>query len=129
MPANHHAVVWIDHHEARIFHFGQGEVEQLVIHPQNPTHHLHHKANSISSGHAVEDQAFLHAVTTAIADARSVLITGPANAKAELFKHIHRHDPAIINIITAIETVDHPTDGALVAYARKYLTAADRMRS
>jgi stalled ribosome rescue protein Dom34 len=128
MPAHHHAVVWIDHHEARIFHFNRDEVEQLVIHPHNPTHQVHHKANSIGSGHAAEDQAFMHAVTTAVADAHSVLVTGPANAKTELIKHIHRHDPALVGRIAGIESVDHPTDGALVAYARTYLTAADRLR-
>jgi stalled ribosome rescue protein Dom34 len=124
---HYHAVVWIDHHEARIFHFGPTEVDQLVLHSHNPTKHIHHKANAIGSGHAAEDHAFLQAVAESVADAGAILITGPANAKTELVKHIHRHDPKIMNAITAVETVDHPSDGALVAYARKYFTTADRM--
>jgi hypothetical protein len=128
MPGHYHAVVWIDHREARVFHFDRHDAERLVIHPHNPTRHIHHKANSIGSGHASEDQDFLHAVTQAIADAGSVLIAGPANAKTELVKHIHRHDPRLIERITGIESVDHPTDGALVDYARRYLAAADRLR-
>jgi hypothetical protein len=27
------AVIWIDHHEARVFHFGPADVERLVLHP------------------------------------------------------------------------------------------------
>ena len=126
--SHYHAIVWIDHREARVFHFSPTEVDHLVLHPHDPTRHIHHKANSIGSGHAADDQDFLHSVTEAIADAGSVLITGPANAKAELMKHMHRHDPRLIKIIAGVETVDHPTDGALVDYARHYFKAADRMQ-
>ena len=127
MSKHFHAVIWIDHHEARVFHFGPAEVDQLVLHPERPTRHIHHKANSIGSGHAAEDHAFLHAVAQSVAEAGAVLITGPANAKTELVKHIHRHEPNLMNAIAAVETVDHPSDAALVAYARKYFQAADRM--
>jgi stalled ribosome rescue protein Dom34 len=124
---HYHAVVWIDHHEARIYHFNPSEVDKLVLHPHNPTRHIHHKANSIGSGHAAEDHAFLQAVADSVAGARAILITGPANAKTELVKHIHRHAPEMMNAIAAVETVDHPSDAALVAHARKYFQAADRM--
>ena len=80
---HHHAVIWIDHREARVFHFGPTDVERLVIHPEHPTKHIHHKANSIGSGHAAADHQYLHAVTESFAQPDSVLITGPANAKTE----------------------------------------------
>ena len=122
-----HAVVWIDHHEARVFHFSPNDAEKRVLHPDNPHVHIHHKANSIGSGHAGEDQNFFEAVAKAIADAGAVLITGPANAKTELVKHISAHEPQLMKIITGIETVDHPSDGALVAHARKYFKTEDLM--
>jgi hypothetical protein len=128
MSSHYHAVVWIDHLEARIFRFNRDDVESMVIHPHNPTRHIHHKANVIGSGHAAENQSYLHDVVRAISDAGVVLITGPANAKTELVKHIHRHDPALIDKIAGIESVDHPTDGELVAHARRYFKAADQMR-
>ena len=123
----YHAVVWIDHHEARVFHVNSAEVGRLVLHPDHPTRHIHHKANSIGSGHAAEDQDFLQAVAQAIAGAHAVLITGPANEKTELVKHIQRHDPQVAKNIVGVETVDHPSDDELVAHARKYFTAEDRM--
>jgi stalled ribosome rescue protein Dom34 len=127
MSSHYHAIVWIDHHEARIFHFNVSDVDRLVIHPEDPTRHLHHKANSIGSGHAAEDQNFLERVAEAIADAGAVLITGPANAKLELVKHIERHEPALNRKIAGVETVDHPTDGELIAKARKYFKADHQM--
>jgi stalled ribosome rescue protein Dom34 len=129
MTAHHyHAVIWIDHREARVFHFSSTDVERFVVRPEHPTKHIHHKANSIGSGHAAEDHAYLQAVVEAVADAGSVLITGPANAKIELIKHIHQHDPSMMKIVAGVETVDHPSDAALVAHAKAYFRAADRMQ-
>ena len=73
------------------------------------------------------DQEFLHSVAHAVADAGEVLITGPADAKNELVRHIEKHDPALKKRIAGVETVDHPSDGQLLAHARKYFKAADRM--
>src|SRR5580698_7142945 len=94
-----HAVVWIDHHEARVFHFGPADAERLVLHPDHPTRHIHHKANSVGSGHVSEDHDFFQAVSESIADASAVLITGPANAKTELVKYVHQHDPKLTKAI------------------------------
>jgi stalled ribosome rescue protein Dom34 len=122
-----HAVVWIDHHEARVFHFSPTDVESLVLHPDHPTRHIHHKANSIGSGHAAEDKNFLHAVAQSVADAGEILVTGPANEKTELVKHIEQHDPQLKKKIVGVESVDHPSDAELVAHAKKYFKMADRM--
>lgn len=125
---HYHAVIWIDHREARVFHFSLSDVEKLALRPDHPTRHIHHKANSIGSGHASPDHDYLQAVAESVADAGAVLITGPANAKTELVEHIRLHDPRLTKVIAGVETVDHPSDAQLVAYARKYLVATDRMR-
>ena len=128
MDSHHfHAVVWIDHREARIFHFSSTDVDKLVLHPDHPTRHIHHKANSIGSGRASEDHEFFLAVAQSIADAGAVLLTGPADAKTKLRKYISEHDPKLMKIIVGVETVDHPSDAQLVAYARHYFKAEDRM--
>ena len=123
----YHAVIWIDHREARVFHFSPTEVERLVLHPDNPTRHIHYKANSIGSGHAPADHDYLHAVADSVTDAGAVLITGPANAKSELVEYVRVHAPKLTKVIAGVETVDHPSDAQLVAFARKYLVATDRM--
>ena len=83
----------------------------------------------MGSGNAAEDHAFLHAVAQSFADAGEVLIAGPGSAKTELVKHIEQHDPTLKKKVVGVETIDHPSDGQLVAHARKYFSAADRMRS
>lgn len=123
MTTPQHAVVWIDHREARVFHFDRELASRVVIHPESPTHHLHHKAGSIGSGHAAEDQTYFHSVALALAGIDKILITGPANAKTELMKHIHRDEKALIDHVIGIETVDRPTDKELVAHARAYFKA------
>lgn len=125
--ADFHAIVWIDHHQARVFHFTADASDRIVVHPARANLHIHHKANSIDSGHAPEDQHFFHQVIQAIQDAGEVLLTGPANAKTELLKHIERHDSALRQRIVAVETMDHPTDGELIAHARKFFRTFDRL--
>ena len=130
MGNNHyHAVIWIDHHEARVFHFSPTDVEQLILHPDHPTRHIHHKANSIGSGHASADHHYFQAVADSVAECGAVLIAGPASAKTELVKHIREHDRKLANAIVGVEAVDHPSDAQLIAYARKYFRATDRMLS
>jgi len=127
MTEHNHSIVWIDHREARVFHFSQDEVDLLVVRPDDPHVHIHHKANTIGSGHAPEDQAFLHAIVEAIGGSKAILITGPGIEKMALVKHIARHDPALMSRIAGVETVDHPADGVLVKHARAYFKAADLM--
>jgi stalled ribosome rescue protein Dom34 len=128
MQGHYHAVVWIDHRAAHIFHFNATDADKLVVHPDNPVRHLHHKANSLGSGHAPEDQNFLEEVAKSLADAGAILIVGPSNEKTELAKHIERRHPEMKVRIEGVEPADHPSDGELVAYARKYLKSADLLR-
>jgi len=78
---HYHTAIWIDHREARVFHFGLTDIETLVLYPDNPTRHIHHKANSIGSGHASTSPDYLRAVAESVSNAGSVLITGPRQCK------------------------------------------------
>jgi hypothetical protein len=44
-----------------------------------------------------------------------------------LVKHIGEHDPQLAKKIVGVESIDHPSDAQLVAHARKYFKAEDRM--
>ena len=125
MTHHFHAIVWIDHREAKIFHFNKDEADKLVLKPDHPTRHIHHHANTLGSGHAKTSEAYLHEVAQALADAGAILITGPSGAKSELMQHMKKHDPETAKRVAAVETVDHPSDGQLVAHARKYFKSAD----
>jgi len=85
-----------------------------------PTKHLHHKANSIGSGHAAPDQEFMAQVMNAISDAGEILITGPAGAKTEFAKYLREQHSKIGDRIVAVEAVDHPSDREIVAHAKRH---------
>jgi DNA-binding MurR/RpiR family transcriptional regulator len=120
MPTHFHAIVWIDHSQAKVFHIGLSGEAEMVLHPHLPTRHLHHKANSIGSGHAGLDKEFFGQVMNAISDAGEILIIGPSSAKTELAKYLSEQHSKIGDRIVAVETADHPSDAEIVAYAKRH---------
>src|SRR5208282_2082302 len=126
MADHFHAVVWIDRAKARIFHFNVEAADKSVIRPDHAVRDIHHGAKR--TGHRVaEDHKYFEDVTKAIADAGAILILGPGEEKRELAKFIAERHPAIQTRIEGVESSDHPTDGELLDYARRYVKAADRM--
>lgn len=122
----HHAVVWLDHSEARVFRFvGEDQIEKLDLHSHHHGH-LHNRHNV--SGRRELDQSYLRAVVEAVKDAEEFLVVGPGSAKLELVREIHKRHPEIEPRMVGVETVDHPTDGQLLAFARKYFRKADALR-
>lgn len=121
---SHHAVVWIDQNEAKIFHVGRDSFDASAIHA--PQSHVHRHPGK-SPDHPADEQHFYHEVAHALASAGEILVVGPAKAKLGFIKHVHKHDHALEPKIVGVETVDHPTDGQLVAYVRRYFHALDRM--
>ena len=43
--------------------------------------------------------------------------------------YLEKHAPAVKKAIVAVEAMDHPTDGELLAHARRAFKAIDRMQS
>lgn len=122
-----HVVVWLDHREARVFHFNAAEAERATVHSHALQPHLHHKSGVIGAGHVGEDTTYLGNIAGSLAEAGEILVVGPGGAKNELMKYLRQRAPATAGRVVAVETVDHPTDGQIVAHARRYFRAADRM--
>ena len=125
--SHYHAVIWIDHHEARIFEFTADEAEKEIVRPEHPVKHLHAKPGTLASWRAPEDKTYYADVAKALEGVGEILVTGPANAKLVLVKYLQKQKPDLAEKVIGIETVDHPTDGQLVAFARNYFKHADRM--
>lgn len=119
MQPHFHAIVWIDHQQAKVFHIGLSGSDQVDLHPHLQTRHIHHKANSIGSGHVHEDKELMKSVADAVSDAGEILIIGPAAAKTELAKYLREHT-ALGERIVGVEAADHPTDREIVAYGKKH---------
>ena len=128
MPHNPtHAVVWLDYREAKIFLITAGDVEAERIKAHTPHRQVHHKANEIGSGHVRDDRKFFEAILAEIEQADSWLIVGPGETKKDLEKYLEGHGEELKKKLVGVEPMDHPTDGELLAHARKLLKAHDRM--
>ena len=128
MTSSHfHAVIWLDHHQARVFHFSATEDDQQKFHPHNPSVHIHHKANEIGSGNQRLEPAFMNEIVHAVSETGEVLLIGPGGAKTEFMTYLERYSPKLKSKILGVEAVDHPSDGEIVAYARKFFKPVDAM--
>lgn len=126
--AHAHGCIWIDHREARIFGFSRDQSDDVrALHDPQAPHHLHRKADHVHLGKAGPDTAFLDEVASALGEFRTIMIFGPGTARTELAGHLAAHHPDLAKRITAIEPMDHPTEGQVLAQARKLARAADRM--
>ena len=134
MP-HYHAVVWLDHAEARVFQFNAAETESNTVHAHASQHgaahgspRVHHKSGVIGAGKVQEEPDFFNRVAVALQGAGEVLIAGPGQAKMEFVKHLAKHEKTVSGKVMAVEAMDHATDGQIVAHARNYFARSDRMR-
>jgi stalled ribosome rescue protein Dom34 len=122
-----HAVIWIDHKEARVFHVHPDAADETtVLSPQHQMHR-HPKGQADAKEHPDDAHRFFSEVARAVDGVDAILITGPSSAKLEFFRYMHEHNPRLASQVVGIETADHPTDGQIVARARSYFKASDRM--
>jgi hypothetical protein len=130
-----HAVVWIDHKEARVLHVQPetpGHVqpepvdETTILSPQH-LFHRHPKGRGDAKEHPEDAAKFFHEVARSLDSVDAILIVGPGPAKAEFLKYVQDHDRPLRAKVVGTETVDHPTDREIVAYARRYFKRSDRM--
>ncbi len=128
LSAHYHAVIWLDHHEARIIHFNRDEAEADPVRPAHPPRHLHVRVGSPSGTHTREAPAFYRDVAAAVACAKSILLVGPSSAKVEFVKYLRKHEPHVIDQLSGVETMDKATDGQILARARQHFARMDRMR-
>ena len=124
MPTGKHAVVWIDSSEARVVTVDPQATTEVVERSENAKRHLRSKAGNREGYRVTADHVFFQRVANDLAAAKSFMIVGPANAKTELVKHIHRFDPHLFARLSAVESADHMTDAQLAAMAWDYFVGA-----
>jgi stalled ribosome rescue protein Dom34 len=125
--SHYHAVVWLDHREARVFFFNRDGFDEATVDPNEPHRHLHHRGGSISGKRGREDRDYFRRIVETLSPAQEWLILGPSTEKLELAKYIRAHDADLARRILGVESADHPTDRQIVAHARRFFGAADRM--
>lgn len=121
------AVVWLDHTKAQVIHFDKdaSESESLKTHSTHP-----HPRQNHGDSHATENDntLFYTDIANALTGSEQILVVGPADEKTAFIKHLTSKAPAIADKVKAVETVDHPSDGQLLAYAQQHFVSAGGMQ-
>lgn len=119
-----HIAVWLDHHEAKVFHVTPDSFEE--VHLQKP--HASFTQKHRDKTHPAEMKAFFEDIVGAVQSAEEILVLGPGSAKLELIKWVHEHHKRLVSKIIGVETADHPHDRQIVAHARATFDKYDRLQ-
>ncbi len=119
-----HVAVWIDHHQAKVFHVTPGAFTEEHLAAPHASMHQHGREKA----HPSDLKHFLDEVATALKGSEEILLLGPGPAKLQALKHLQAHHKAVGDCVVGVETVDHPTDRQIVAHARAYFERVDALR-
>ena len=111
-------IVWIDHENATVIDFAFDDRHVVQVEREGGQHKVHRRSGIPGSGKAPIDHQYFDAVASALGDAAEILIVGPGSAKAEFHRDLQARHAAVCKRVVAVESVDHPSDGELLAFAR-----------
>jgi stalled ribosome rescue protein Dom34 len=126
--SHYHAVVWMDHQKATVWHFSPTEQDNTVVHSPDPHQRVHSRKSAHGGHKSPADPRFFEEIAQAITGAHEILVIGPAQSKQEFAAFLRDKHPLLGKSIVAVENADHPTDAQVLDYARRHFTAIDRMR-
>ena len=114
------AAVLIDHHQAEILQFD--DERSWVTHVADHVHDTRQHGSAIRTEHE-----FFGSVCDALAGITEILVAGSHVAQRDFRHFVDKHRPALNKQLAGWETVDHPSEGELLALARKFFHGHDRM--
>jgi hypothetical protein len=109
----HHAVVFVDHHRARIIEFGSERTQE-----RNVNSHLH-----LASQHEKDERAqheFFGKVCDGLDGIAQVLVVGGHTSLSDFNHYVDKHRPQTATRIDSYQVQDHQSDNQLVALAREW---------
>ncbi len=115
-----HAVVWIDHHNAKVLQFDNAHIELKKV--QAHTHYTRQHGSAVRDEHE-----FFSEVCDDLAGIKQIVVAGSHTALSDFRHYVTKHRPHLLPHIVGREFVDHPTEAQLVVMSRKYFVAHDVM--
>ena len=125
--SHYHAVVWIDHQQASVWQFARESAQHTDVHTSAPHERVHSRKSAHGGHRAAADHAFFEDVVNSLTGAREILVIGPAQTKQEFVRYLGDKHPPIAKLVVAVESADHPSEGEILAHARRHFAALDRM--
>jgi stalled ribosome rescue protein Dom34 len=113
------AIIYIDRHQAKVFHVSATDEVKLVFEHTSAQRQHHRADHEDSTEHAVDDE-FLHRIVGSLDHTGHTLIAGPGNSKFELQTYMARHKPDLAARISGVDTLDDSRDSSIVAMARQF---------
>ncbi len=126
MSKRFHAVVWIDHREARVVHYSDAEETECVIQSRNSVQRLHQHALKHATETEGADQAFFKRIVEGLHQTGGTLVTGPGESKFDLKRYIDRHRPDLCAQIASDSAQIDPGETALLVAARQFFSTPAR---
>jgi hypothetical protein len=94
MSATNHAVVWINHSDAKLSRFRGGAESDVDFHADAPLQRLHHlRTGWEAGGRLPENTDFYQQIAVALDSESDIVITGPGNAQLEFKAYLDQHLP------------------------------------
>jgi len=122
-----HVIVWLDHHKATIIDFSFDDQHVQRVASEHPVQ-LHRKSGPMGAGRAPDDRHFFDGITKTIEMSHEVLVAGPGTAKVAYMSDLEKRHPVLAKKVVGVESLDHPSDGELLAFARRYFKRVDALR-
>lgn len=120
-----HAIVWLDHSQAKLFLFRADEESRINIHSHTSLQRLHHRHTGWEAGgNPPDDTEFFHRISEALDHAGGTVLSGPGNAKLALKTYLDQHRPDLAPRVSVVDSLDDPTADAMLDRGRQYFTNA-----
>ena len=116
----HRAIVTVDHHQAVIICLdGETHTTKNV--------HLHGHNTPQHSAEIRDRHEFYAEVVDGLKGLTEVLVAGHRTGLDDFKHYVEKHRPALADLVIGYETIDKPTEGQLVAFAREYFDKHERL--
>lgn len=123
----HHAVIWMDHNEARAVALGdEPGMDRELAHVRAHDRHTHPKKNA--GDRHPPDARFVAEVKDVITGCDAVVLFGPSQARHDLVADLETEKSPLCARIVAVLPLDRVTDAQLAARGREVLRDFERMR-
>ncbi|MGC4119714.1 MAG: hypothetical protein QM765_35105 [Myxococcales bacterium] len=115
-------LVWIDHEEAKLVSSDGALLRTVRATPEDSDEEPRRPNKPMASGRRDQHshERFYAEVAKALRGAGPLVLSGPSTAKTELSKYLKRKAPELDREVIGVQTLDHPSDRQLAAFARKY---------
>jgi stalled ribosome rescue protein Dom34 len=116
-----HAIVWMDHREAKVYRFSRYDEPPVQVNAHNSLQRLHHRRGGWEAGgNPAEDSEFFRRVAGTLDQTGQILVTGPGDAKLAFKTYLDQLHPKQAPQVHTAEMIDPPSHEILLTLGRAY---------